>query len=188
MAKKNYEKKRGSGGFFALPHRVLKSSKFGNLSANATKLLMDLAEQYQGNNNGDLCAALTLMKARGWKSNSGLTAARKELVSTRFIVSTRMGGRNRPELFALSFFAIDECWDRKGQFRKHDADATTRPNDDWLHGEPVPDLKAAQVRKRKADTMDNIIQLEKHIESNPDDKYLDGYKKGVKALEKQIQN
>ena len=53
--------------FLRLPHHVLDHAVFKTLSTRATKLVMDLAAQYRGSNNGDLCAPLSLMKKRGWK-------------------------------------------------------------------------------------------------------------------------
>lgn len=187
MGASNQKQKRGSGGFAALPHRVLRSNQFSSLSPRATKLLMDLLSQYNGNNNGDLCAAMTLMKERGWRSNHALFKSRSELLETGFIVSSRTGGRNRPELFALTFYAVDECWNEKKQFRKHELSATKTPADSWNAGY-VPDIKAAQQQKRKQDIENNIIDLEEHLEKNPDYKYAGNYRKGIEAQKKQLKN
>lgn len=103
----------GGGGFNAFPHRVLDSAKFATLSPQATKLLDNLLSQYRGN-NGDLSAVMSLMEVRGWKSNAGLAKALKELFDAGFIILTRQGGRNSPNLYALSFYAIDDWfWTNK---------------------------------------------------------------------------
>ena len=60
--------RRDLGSFFALPHAVLEHENYTRSSPKAVKLLIDLGAQYKGNNNGDLCAAWSLMTARGWNS------------------------------------------------------------------------------------------------------------------------
>lgn len=173
--------KWGGGSFNAFPHRVLVSEKFATLSPQATKLLMDLFSQYRGSNNGDLCAAFSLMEKRGWKSKSGLAAAIKELIKTGFLVLSCQGGRHKPSLYALTFYAIDECADKRG-ISKHDLRATQSPNNDWLCDTPVSDLKEAQKRKKRAD----IIELKNHLKVNPDDKYAENYRQGISELERQV--
>lgn len=106
---KGAQAKRERGGFVALPFMVLRSQAFFMLSAHAVKLLFDLLAAYNGNNNGDLCAAWKLMQPRGWKSRDTLDKAKAELEAKQFIERTRQGGRNIPTLYAVTFFAIDEC-------------------------------------------------------------------------------
>ena len=187
MGSSAQKRKRGGGNFTALPHRVLHSDKFGNLSARATKLLVDLLSQYNGNNNGDLCAALKLLKSRGWSSNGSLTAARRELLEAGFLMETRLGGRNRPTLFALTFFAIDECIDRRTGLSKHEVKPTRMPPDNW-NDNPAFDLEAARTRKRQKDVENNIAELQKHLEENPSDRYSEGYRRGIEAWESQLSN
>lgn len=168
----------GGGGFNAFPHRVLASEKFAMLSPQATKLLLDLLSQYRGNNNGDLCAAMTLMALRGWKSKSGLESAIKELLRTGFLVLSQQGGRHKPSLYALTFYTIDECVDKRG-ISKHDLRPTGSPNNEWLRNTSAPDLKEAQKRKKQAD----IIELKDHLQANPNEKYADNYRKAIAAHE-----
>ena len=170
----------GGGGFNAFPHRVLASAKFATLSPQATKLLIDLLSQYRGNNNGDLCAAMTLMALRGWKSKSGLDSAIKELIRTGFLVLSRQGGRHKPSLYALTFYAIDECVDKRG-ISKHDLRATGSPNNEWLRDAPSLDLEEAKKRKKQAD----IIELKNHLQANPNDKFADNYRKAIAEYERQ---
>lgn len=97
-------------GFFNLPNALLNSPDFINLSAKAVKLLIDMGEQYNGRNNGDLCPSITLMKKRGWKSRDQLNKAKKELIERNWIEQTRQGGLNSgPNLYALTWQPIDEC-------------------------------------------------------------------------------
>ena len=90
----------------------LADTDFISLSSRALKLLIDIGVQYNGYNNGDLCAAMTLMKKRGWKSNDQRGKALKELLGKEMIILTRQGGRKIPSLYALTWRCIDPC-DRK---------------------------------------------------------------------------
>ena len=135
--KKNWlsAERREPGGFAALPHCLLESPVYINLSSHAIRLLNDLLAQFKGSNNGDLCLAWTIMKKRGWKSRDTLNKARKELLDVEIILISRHGDRRRPTLFALTFFAIDEC---KG---KLDIKETKVPLSTWRLHEPPPSLK-----------------------------------------------
>ena len=135
--KKNWlsPERREPGGFAALPHCLLESKVYIGLSAHAIKLLNDLLVQFKGFNNGDLCMAWTIMEKRGWKSRDTLNKARKELLSVELILVARYGDRKRPHLYALTFFAIDEC---QG---KLDIKPTERPPSYWRLHEPVPPIK-----------------------------------------------
>ena len=76
--------------FLALPHGVLDAPSFITLSAPAVRLLLDIARQYAGPNNGRLLCTLSVMKRRGWTSNDTLTRARRELEASGFILQTRL--------------------------------------------------------------------------------------------------
>lgn len=102
-------RKRKSGSFLALPHVVLENENFVNLSSGAVKLLIDISLQYRGCNNGDLCAAYSIMQKRGWKSKKMIAQSLKELLEKEFLILTRQGGRNQPTLYAIAWRPIDEC-------------------------------------------------------------------------------
>ncbi|CAG1013308.1 hypothetical protein ANAEL_04665 [Anaerolineales bacterium] len=107
---KNAAEKRDGGGHVAIPFAVLNGAAFIGLSAHARMLLFDLAAQYRGNNNGDLCMAFKMMKPRGWKSEETLGKAKLELLESGLIVETRKGARpNKCSLFALTWYALDDC-------------------------------------------------------------------------------
>ena len=95
--------------FLMLPHNVLNHPEFVSLSPRAVKLLLDIAVQYNGRNNGDLCAPLSLMSLRGWKSSDQLHKAKKELVSNEVILVSRQGGLNKASLYAVTWVPVDEC-------------------------------------------------------------------------------
>ena len=135
--KKNWlsPERREPGGFAAMPHCLLASHVYIRLSAHAIKLLYDLLAQFKGFNNGDLCLAWSLMEKRGWKSRDTLNKARQELLDCELILVSRYGDRKRPHLYALTFFAIDECGG------KLDVKATERPVSTWRLHNPLPPLK-----------------------------------------------
>lgn len=134
---KDAKEKREAGGFAPLPYLVLRSTSFAGLCPHAIKLLMDLLAQFKGDNNGDLCAAWKLMKARGWRSRDTLNKARRALLDGEWIVVTRQGGRRRATLYAVTFYAIDEC------AGKLDVRSTHSPLSAWRLHEPRPDLPGA---------------------------------------------
>lgn len=101
---------RGAGGaFLALPHAWLDSPQWAALDAFEVKLIIDLAAQYTGKNNGDLCAAWTLMQPRGWRSSATLNKTLRSLQQKGWVVLTRQGGRHLASLYALTFWGIDAC-------------------------------------------------------------------------------
>ncbi len=103
-------KKRDGTRFVTIPTDVLESTAYLNLSSHARMLLLDILVQYRGNNNGDLCAAWSFMKPRGWRSQATLAKAKSELLDQALIAETRKGGRpNRASLYALTWFALDDC-------------------------------------------------------------------------------
>lgn len=107
---KNATEKRDGGGHVAIPFPVLNGAAYLGLNAHARMLLFDLAAQYRGDNNGDLCMAWKLMHPRGWKSEETLSKAKRDLLEAGLIAETRKGARpNKCSLFALTWFALDDC-------------------------------------------------------------------------------
>ena len=137
MTSRNEKRRRITGrqttnSFLSLPHHVLDHENFRCLSPRATKLAIDIAAQYRGSNNGDLSATLSLMRDRGWNSSDQLDKAKKELVGKDVIRVARQGGLNKCNLYALTWFPIDEC---KG---KLDIPSTITAPVDWKIGSPDP--------------------------------------------------
>lgn len=107
---KDASSKRDGGQFVAIPITVLNGAAYLSVSSHARMLLMDLAAQYKGDNNGDLCAAYSMMKLRGWKSTHTLLAAKKDLMSAGLIEETRKGARpNKASLYAVTWQTLDDC-------------------------------------------------------------------------------
>ena len=97
-------------GFLHLHRPLLEEPDFIALKGNSIKLLIDLGAQYNGRNNGDLCAAMTVMRKRGWTSNQQLSKALAELLERNLIMQTRQGGLNAgPNLYAITWQPIHEC-------------------------------------------------------------------------------
>lgn len=101
--------RKNHGSYSAWPHACAEHENFAQLSTTARALLFEFLGQYRGNNNGDLCCAFSLLKRRGWKSRDTIERARTELEKFGWIVRSRQGGRNAPNLYALTFIDIHEC-------------------------------------------------------------------------------
>ena len=107
---KNAVEKRDGGQFFAIPHSVLNGAAYVSVSSHARMLLFDLVAQFKGDNNGDLCAAYSMMRLRGWKSQHTLLNAKRELIEAGLIEETRKGARpNKASLYAVTWQALDDC-------------------------------------------------------------------------------
>lgn len=105
----NNKGRKAKDRFIGIPFVVYNNEDFKSLSPRALKLLIDLLSQYHGYNNGDLCAARTLMIERGWKSNDQRQKALHELLNKNLIMKTRQGGKKRASLYAITWQSIDEC-------------------------------------------------------------------------------
>lgn len=132
----NHKRARATGrtetrSFAGVPRAVLSTNKYRSLSGWARALLLEIAEQYTGRNNGDLTASWSVMKAKGWRSPGTLEKARKDLLSVGFISLTRQGGRNRCSLYAVTWYAIDECIDKRTRVSKLDVKSTSVPAGTW---------------------------------------------------------
>tara|TARA_R110001592_G_scaffold38609_2_gene127297 strand:+ start:11573 stop:11998 length:426 start_codon:yes stop_codon:yes gene_type:complete len=92
---------------------VMEHTDYLELSGNGVKLLLEFAYQYRGNNNGDLTAAWTVLKKRGWRSQHTVSKALRELQEANLVICSResvfhkTGGRCA--LFALTWLPINEC-------------------------------------------------------------------------------
>jgi len=100
--------------FTALPWHVLDHPDVSGLSGNAFKLLVYMARQYRGRNNGDLSAAYGVMTKYGaFKSKDTLQRAKEELLSKGLLIQTREGRFTNPggvcALYALAWQPIDDC-------------------------------------------------------------------------------
>lgn len=106
--KRNGEKCDGRT-FVRLPNVVLQSPGYRMLGHAARALLIDIAMQYGGHNNGKLTACAKYLRPLGWKSNNTVLRALRELQSCGLLIETRKGARpNRAAWFALSWLDLDQ--------------------------------------------------------------------------------
>lgn len=101
--------RKSSFSFLRLPNFMLESKEWAALSANAVKLLLDMAKLYRGNNNGNLSMAWSRLCNEGWSSENTMRRARIELLAAGFLICTRQPLRKRCGLYAISWEPIDEC-------------------------------------------------------------------------------
>lgn len=142
-SRRKHKGRRESGSFTAIPHAVQDSPNWRRSSATAIKMLCDIARQFNGRNNGDLGASLTVLKPRGWTSPETVCQALRELRHYGLIVLTRQGGLNGASLYAVTWQPIDDCGG------KLDCSATNVAGGEWK-AERAP--YARPPKKRKAST------------------------------------
>ena len=112
----SYSKSKGrkeAGNFFMFPKSIWACDNYKNLSLIARSLLLEIAMQYNGKNNGDLTACYSDLNKRGWASNTTIKKHLNELLHYGFIVCVQKGGINcgskqRPNLYALTWLQIDK--------------------------------------------------------------------------------
>lgn len=101
--------KKGNAAFLGIPHSVLNSEAYKALNGWDVKLLIDIAVQFTGFNNGDLNAVWSQLQHKGWNSKGTLNSSLKKLQEVGMIEQTRQGGKNRCSLYAVTWRPIDEC-------------------------------------------------------------------------------
>lgn len=105
--KKNAQSRDG-GSFVALPCVVLDSPNYQKLSLAARALLIEIARQYKGQNNGRLLSSFSYLSKRGWTSKDVITRAKRDLIAAGFIHETVMGHRpNKASAYAITWQSID---------------------------------------------------------------------------------
>ena len=106
---KQSKQKRDGERHIALPHVVIDSPSYRALGYAARALLIDIARQYTGTNNGKLVACDKALKPMGWNSNQTIARGLRELQDAKLLIQTRMGMRpNRAAWFALGYYALDK--------------------------------------------------------------------------------
>ncbi|NIF69598.1 hypothetical protein F3J16_05235 [Burkholderia sp. Ap-962] len=88
---------------------VLDSPAYLKLSHPARSLLLEIARQFHGDDNGRMVVTLAYLKARGWSSYDTIQRAKQELLDAGLIYETAKGRRpNRASWFALTWLALDK--------------------------------------------------------------------------------
>ena len=101
--------------FAGIPRKIMDHPDYQNLSDKAARLLLELACQFRGKNNGDLTAAHSVLKKRGKAFNRQATISKmiNELIEARLIIKTREGRFTNPgakcSLYAIAWQPINEC-------------------------------------------------------------------------------
>lgn len=142
-----------TGPWIALPLQFLGSRACASLSPVALKMLLDLCGQLgpNANGNGDLSAAPSVMRSKGWRSNATRQAALDELVAAKLLCMTRQGGRRQCSLYAITL------WPMACDFRKLDFGPGVYSTNDWRgHNDeaasrPTDERPAAWTTPRKND-------------------------------------
>lgn len=112
---------RDGSQFVALPFCVIDSAAFRHASHPARALLIDLARQFSGKNNGRLVATSKALKPLGWTSHDTVTRALRELEERRLIQLTRRGARpNLAAWYALTWQALNADSDMEVTSRSFD--------------------------------------------------------------------
>lgn len=107
-AKSRYKGSRYTEPFVGIVRSVFESPAFVALSPHACKLLLELAGQYRGDNNGNLTVAWSVVSKRGWRSRTTLWRCKAELIEAGFVYVTRKGHMpSTCELLALTWFPLD---------------------------------------------------------------------------------
>lgn len=100
--------RRDGTSFVLLPRIVLESLAFRSLSHPARALLVDIAMQFSGRNNGQLVCCAKFYRPLGWRSADTVTRALRQLLEAGLLIETRKGRRpNVASWFALSWRELD---------------------------------------------------------------------------------
>jgi hypothetical protein len=108
MSRPKFKGSKYTEPFVGIVRSVFESPAFTALSPHACKLLLELAGQYRGDNNGNLTVAWSIVHKRGWRSKTTLWRVKKELIDAGFVYVTRKGHMpSTCELLALTWFPLD---------------------------------------------------------------------------------
>lgn len=110
MSCRNPRRKTTGGRFARLPLSVLSTPAVTTLDHAAFRVLVLLAAQYYGTNNGALGITWTQAAANGIKSDNTLYAALRELETRGLIEQTYPASRvpPRPTMYAITWVSVDD--------------------------------------------------------------------------------
>jgi hypothetical protein len=95
-----------------IPKVVMRNPDYFKLSGNALRMLIGLRYQYNKGNNGYLKATTSTMTRFGFKSDTTLIKAKRELLQRGFILEAMAGQFSNPSgrcaLYAITWEAVDE--------------------------------------------------------------------------------
>lgn len=139
--------------YAAIPHRIIESAAFADLTASAVQVLVLLIRQLGKDNNGQLHSARTYMSSHGIGSEHTVERAIRCLIEHGFIFRTKAGGYGLgPARYAVTWLPIGKNreglthteWFRLGawhHWRPDDAiksQGATNPRGHRNHGKKNP--------------------------------------------------
>lgn len=159
MKRRNDNRRKSGERYALLPLEVLTSDACRLLPAFALRILVAMAAQYSGWNNGDLALTWSMARAYGINSKVQLNSGIDLLLERGLIQKTRQGGKKPfgPCLYALTWRGIDELRP------KIDSGPTTFPSNAWVQWKESEEtqrkrLKKSQQKKRAASAQRNSAQ------------------------------
>ena len=108
---RRHPKRRMTGKYFAqIPVEVLVSDAVRTLSNSAVRVLLSMAAQYRGNNNGDLALSYAMARPFGVRSKEQLAKSLAMLLERGLLCKTRQGGKKPlgPCLYAVTWQPIND--------------------------------------------------------------------------------
>ncbi len=106
--KQRRDSSREAGAFVALPVFVLESPAYLAIDHPARSLLVEIALQCKGDNNGRLLLSKAHLSKRGWKSADVIQRAKNQLLEAQLIFETVKGCRpNRASWYAVTWRTLD---------------------------------------------------------------------------------
>src|SRR5882672_17426 len=95
--------------FIAFPTFILATHEYWRLTHAAKSLLLAIAAQYCGHNNGRLVATPKYLSKFGWRSADTIFEGVRQLLQSGLLVQTRIGMRpNRAAWYALSWRPLNQ--------------------------------------------------------------------------------
>lgn len=115
--------------FVKLDRNLTQSTIYKMLSGSESKIFHALLSKYNGRNNGNL--AIPYNQANSYAlSRQTLSTGLKLLEAKGLIKCTRQGYSGAISLYAVTCYAIDECFNGNGA-KVHSVNATDRPSNEW---------------------------------------------------------
>jgi len=91
---------------YQVPRELAESLAFRSLPASSKLLWHDLMMQFRGSNNGNINAALSVLKDCNWRSGTTLAKGLRYLIAHGFLIETRAGGRRAGNLKQCCLYAF----------------------------------------------------------------------------------
>ena len=142
-------KHKNSTNFAGIPRHIIEHKSYKSIGYSARDLLILLAYQYKGKNNGNLVITWSLLKDY-FGSNTTMYRARDSLYKAGFIVINAYGGQSGsgtklPHLYALTWESIDQLKGDSNWMRYTHYPAKKAPLSYWKSG-VNPDFKIKKER------------------------------------------